>query len=201
MKLNKKKLMLAAAALLLILVVSLVSGQGFVDTLLDFAGIGGYEDQTDLPNKPDTGTTDPDNSGSGSGSGQTGTTDKPGSGTESKLDENGKYYSAEDVGRYLYEYGKLPANFITKTEARKLGWEGGSVEKFKPGYAIGGDTFANREGTLPKADGRKYFECDIDTNGSKPRGTKRIVYSNDGLIYYTDDHYETFTLLYGGASK
>ena len=86
MKLNKKKLMLAAAALLLILVVSLVSGQGFVDTLLDFAGIGGYEDQTDLPDKPDTGTTDPDNSGSGSGSGQTGTTDKPGSGTESKLD-------------------------------------------------------------------------------------------------------------------
>ncbi len=197
MKLNKKKLTLAAAALLLILVVSLVSGQGFVDTLLDFAGIGGYEDQTDLPDDPNSGIADPDNSGSG----QTGTTDKPDSGNATKLDENGKYYSAEDVSRYLHEYGKLPGNFITKTEARKLGWEGGSVEKFKPGYAIGGDTFANREGTLPKADRRKYFECDIDTNGSKPRGTKRIVYSNDGLIYYTDDHYETFTLLYGGAAK
>lgn len=113
------------------------------------------------------------------------------------IDENGWYYSAEDVSLYLYTYGKLPENFITKDEARELGWEGGSVEKYAPGYAIGGDKFGNREGLLPKASGRIYYECDIDTDGSNSRGAKRIVFSNDGLIYYTDDHYESFTLLYG----
>lgn len=117
------------------------------------------------------------------------------------LDEDGFYYTKEAVSRYLNEHGHLPPNFITKADARDLGWEGGSVEAYKPGYAIGGDTFANREGLLPKANGRIYYECDIDTNGGKPRGSKRIVYSNDGLIFYTDDHYETFTQLYGGDSQ
>jgi hypothetical protein len=113
------------------------------------------------------------------------------------IDEDGWYYSSEDVSLYLYTYGRLPENFITKDEARELGWEGGSVEKYAPGYAIGGDKFGNREGLLPKASGRAYYECDIDTNGANSRGAKRIVFSNDGLIYYTDDHYESFTLLYG----
>ena len=113
------------------------------------------------------------------------------------IDEDGWYYSSEDVAFYLYTYGKLPGNYITKDEARKLGWEGGSVEKYAPGCAIGGDTFGNREGLLPKASGRVYYECDIDTDGANSRGAKRIVFSNDGLIYYTDDHYESFTLLYG----
>lgn len=113
------------------------------------------------------------------------------------LDEEGWYYSAEDVSLYLCTYGCLPENFITKNEARDLGWEGGSVEEYAPGCAIGGDKFANREGLLPKADGRQYYECDIDTNGKTSRGAKRIVYSNDGLIYYTEDHYESFVLLYG----
>lgn len=116
---------------------------------------------------------------------------------EPEIDEYGWYYSAEDVALYLYIYGHLPENFITKDEARDLGWEGGSVEKFAPGYAIGGDKFGNREGILPKAKGRQYYECDIDTDGRNSRGAKRIVFSNDGLIYYTDDHYESFTLLYG----
>jgi len=113
------------------------------------------------------------------------------------INEDGWYYSSEDVSLYLYTYGKLPENFITKDEARELGWDGGSVEKYAPGYAIGGDIFGNREGLLPKASGRVYYECDIDTNGADSRGAKRIVFSNDGLIYYTDDHYESFTLLYG----
>jgi len=113
------------------------------------------------------------------------------------IEEDGWYYSASDVSLYLHCYGRLPDNFITKDEARKLGWEGGSVEEYAPGYAIGGDQFGNREGLLPKADGRQYYECDIDTNGAESRGAKRIVYSNDGLIYYTPDHYESFTLLYG----
>ena len=113
------------------------------------------------------------------------------------IDEDGWYYSVEDVSLYLYTYGHLPENFITKNDARDLGWEGGSVEKFAPGFAIGGDKFGNREGLLPSAPGRTYYECDIDTNGENSRGAKRIVFSNDGLIYYTDDHYESFTLLYG----
>ena len=107
------------------------------------------------------------------------------------------YTSAEDVAAYLNEYGELPDNFMTKDEARKLGWDGGSLEKYAPGMAIGGDKFGNYEGILPKAKGRQYYECDIDTIGADSRGAKRLVYSNDGLIYYTEDHYETFELLYG----
>ncbi len=113
------------------------------------------------------------------------------------LSEDSSYYSKEEVASYIHIYKKLPPNFITKSEAGELGWEGGSVEKYLDGAAIGGDVFGNREGLLPKADGRIYYECDIDTNGKNSRGAKRIVFSNDGLIYYTNDHYESFTLLYG----
>ena len=117
--------------------------------------------------------------------------------TEALLDIDGWYYSAEDVALYLVTYGELPSNFITKKEARELGWDGGSVQRYLEGAAIGGDKFGNREGILPKASGRQYYECDIDTDGQNSRGAKRIVYSNDGLIYYTEDHYESFILLYG----
>ena len=117
--------------------------------------------------------------------------------TEQKLDKNGTYTSKEDVALYIHQYGELPQNFITKAEAQKLGWTGGSLEKYAPGKCIVGDNFGNYEGLLPKKSGRKYTECDIDTLGASSRGAKRIVFSNDGLIYYTDDHYATFTLLYG----
>ena len=113
------------------------------------------------------------------------------------LDAKGSYTSAEDVALYLVTYGRLPDNFITKDEARDLGWEGGSLEPYAPGMCIGGDRFGNYEGLLPKKKGRSYTECDIDTLGARSRGAKRLVFSNDGLIYYTDDHYESFTLLYG----
>lgn len=111
--------------------------------------------------------------------------------------EDGSYTTKEDVSVYLYTYGHLPDNFITKDEARALGWEGGGLEEVAPGKCIGGDRFGNYEGLLPKADGRKFTECDIDTLGQDSRGPKRIVFSNDGLIYYTEDHYESFELLYG----
>jgi len=117
--------------------------------------------------------------------------------TEAPIDENGTYTSKDDVALYIHTYGHLPSNFMTKSEARKKGWEGGSLEDYFPGCSIGGDVFGNREGILPTRKGRTYYECDIDTKGKKSRGAKRIVFSNDGLIYYTDDHYETFTLLYG----
>ena len=116
------------------------------------------------------------------------------------IDEDGVYTTKDDVAMYLHTYGHLPSNFITKKEAEKLGWSGGSLEPYAPGKCIGGSHFGNYEGILPEKDGRSYTECDIDTLGADKRGAKRIVFSNDGLIYYTEDHYETFELLYGEES-
>ncbi len=110
----------------------------------------------------------------------------------SPIDEDGVYTSKDDVALYLYTYGHLPQNFITKNEARDLGWSGGGLEPYAPGCCIGGDRFGNYEGILPKG---TYHECDIDTLGASSRGSKRIVWS-DTAIYYTDDHYNTFTKLY-----
>ena len=116
------------------------------------------------------------------------------------IDEDGVYTTKDDVALYLHTYGHLPSNFITKKQAEKLGWSGGSLEPYAPGKCIGGSHFGNYEGILPEKDGRSYTECDIDTLGADKRGAKRIVFSNDGLIYYTEDHYETFELLYGEES-
>lgn len=110
------------------------------------------------------------------------------------LDEYGVYDSKEDVALYIVTYDRLPSNYITKKEAKKLGWSGGSLEEYAPGKCIGGDYFGNYEGNLPEDN--EYHECDIDTLGKKSRGAKRLVYSDDGYIYYTEDHYETFELLY-----
>jgi len=117
---------------------------------------------------------------------------------ENKIDKDGQYTSKEEVALYLHTYGELPSNFITKEEAKKRGWiaSENNLGKVCPGCSIGGDSFGNREGLLPKKSGRKYYECDIDFSGKK-RNAKRIVFSNDGLIYYTDDHYKSFELLYG----
>lgn len=127
---------------------------------------------------------------------QTQATDEP-QAAQAAIDEAGSYTSKEDVSLYLYTYGQLPKNFITKTEARALGWSGGGLDGYAYGKCIGGDRFGNNEGLLPEAAGRKYFECDIGTLHEDSRGPRRIVFSNDGLIYYTEDHYESFDLLYG----
>lgn len=111
------------------------------------------------------------------------------------LDPNGTYDSKKDVALYIHLYGRLPSNYITKKQAERLGWDGGSVERYAPGKCIGGDRFYNNEGLLPK--GHTYYECDIGTLGKSSRGAQRIVYSSDGLIYYTSNHYKSFTLLYG----
>ncbi len=115
---------------------------------------------------------------------------------EPALDEHGAYTTRNDVALYIHLYGRLPENFITKKQAQELGWNGGSLEPYAEGRCIGGSRFGNYEGLLPEKDGRVYTECDIDTLGADSRGAKRIVFSNDGLIYYTDDHYKSFTLLY-----
>lgn len=115
-----------------------------------------------------------------------------------KIEETGTYTSKEEVAAYLHTYGHLPDNFITKKQAKALGWVSseGNLGKVAPGKSIGGDYFGNFEGNLPEKKGREYHECDIDSSGGY-RGAKRIVFSNDGLIYYTEDHYKTFVLLYG----
>lgn len=115
---------------------------------------------------------------------------------EAVPDEDGVYTSKEELALYIHTYGHLPSNFITKDEARAAGWSGGSLEPYCPGKCIGGDRFGNREGLLPAEKGRVWRECDVNTLGARSRGAERIVYSNDGLIYYTGDHYESFQQLY-----
>lgn len=117
---------------------------------------------------------------------------------EPLVQEDGEYTSKEEVALYIHLYNHLPDNFITKKEAKKLGWESkeGNLGEVAPGKSIGGDYFGNYEELLPEEDGRDYYECDIESDGGY-RGAKRIVFSNDGLIYYTEDHYESFELLYG----
>ena len=109
------------------------------------------------------------------------------------LDQHGVYDSKDEVAAYLYTYGELPENYMTKKEARELGWNGGSLERYAPGMCIGGDRFGNYERVLPTD--QEYHECDIDTLGSSSRGAKRLVYSEDD-IFYTEDHYGSFEQLY-----
>ena len=117
-----------------------------------------------------------------------------------KIAEDGEYTDKDSVALYIHTYGHLPSNYITKDEARDAGGDSqkGNLSEVCPGKSIGGDRFGNYEGLLPKKKGRSYTECDIDYNPKKgSRGRKRIVFSNDGLVYYTEDHYESFELLYG----
>ena len=114
------------------------------------------------------------------------------------VEEDGSYTSKEQVAAYISQFGKLPGNYITKEQARKLGWVSsrGNLSQVAPGKSIGGDRFGNYEQLLPVKKGRRYFECDIDYHGGR-RNAKRIIFSSDGLIYYTEDHYNTFELLRG----
>lgn len=108
------------------------------------------------------------------------------------VEEDGVYTDKEHVAAYIIKYKKLPQNYITKAEAQKLGWpKQGSLDKVAPGRSIGGDTYGNREGLLPKG---HWKECDIGyVKGS--RNSRRIVFSSSGEIYYTKDHYASFQRL------
>lgn len=133
--------------------------------------------------------------------------DHSGSGDETyyetlEIDKDASYDTKDEVCAYLVQFHSLPSNYMTKKEARKQGWEGGALNQVIAGRCIGGDVFGNYEGLLPEKDGRVYHECDIDTLTRSGRGARRIIYSGDDEneewnIYYTDDHYETFTLLWG----
>lgn len=112
--------------------------------------------------------------------------------TESRLDPNGSYTSKDDVALFIKTYGRLPNNFITKNQAENMYGKTNGLNKY--GKCIGGDRFYNREGKLPS--GYTYYECDIGTLYSSSRGAKRLVFTYSGIVYYTSDHYETFTRLY-----
>lgn len=114
-----------------------------------------------------------------------------------QVEHGSSYTSKEEVAAYLHEYGELPPNFISKTKAKRAGWvpSEGNLDEVCPGMSIGGSVFYNDDGKLPDAEGRTWHECDIDYHGGM-RGPERIVWSTDGLIYYTPDHYETFEQLY-----
>jgi len=113
------------------------------------------------------------------------------------IDEDGHYTSKDEVALYIHTYGRLPGNYIRKNDAMDLGWDAskGNLWDVTDEMSIGGDRFGNREGLLPDESGRQWYEADIDYEGGY-RNALRIVYSSDGLIYYTDDHYESFEKLY-----
>lgn len=113
------------------------------------------------------------------------------------VEEDGWYTSKDEVALYIHTYGRLPGNFISKTKARDRGWVAseGNLDEVCPGMSIGGSRYYNDDGELPDKRGRQWTECDINYHGGF-RGAERIVFSSDGLIYYTADHYETFERLY-----
>ena len=118
--------------------------------------------------------------------------------TNSGVTQGQSYSTKDEVAAYIHQFNELPPNYLTKDEAEALGWDNaeGNLWEVTDGMSIGGDFFGNREGLLPKKSGRTYYEADIDYDGGF-RGAERIVFSNDGLIFYTDDHYESFEQLYG----
>ncbi|MBE6005805.1 MAG: hypothetical protein E7238_01355 [Sarcina sp.] len=160
----------------------------------DQEGGDGEEYTAEEGDSDGSGYQEDDSSGQEEGSSEEKSYEEQYSGSGGQIDENGIYTTAEDVALYIHTYGRLPGNFMTKKEARNKGWSGGSLEKYAPGMCIGGDRFGNYEKVLPEG---RYRECDINTLGKKKRGAERLIYSDDGRIYYTSDHYETFTLLYG----
>lgn len=121
-----------------------------------------------------------------------GLADKPEQKTSS-----GPIIEPQAIADYLFEHGKLPDNFITKKEAQALGWDSSCnyVSDIAPGKSIGGDRFGNYEGQLPSKKGRQWYEADCYYTKGR-RNACRILYSSDGLVYYTDDHYETFTQMF-----
>lgn len=107
------------------------------------------------------------------------------------IDENGEYTTAADVAAYIHKYHKLPPNYVSNSEAENLGWKRSECPA-EYGIMIGGRRFQNREKLLPKDD---YYECDVDYNGDR-RGVNRLIYTRDGTVYHTEDHYRSFEQLY-----
>jgi len=118
--------------------------------------------------------------------------EKPGTAGEQEKED--PIISPQGIADYIFEHGELPPNFITKKEAMALGWQKKykTVAQAAPGKSIGGDRFGNYQGKLPRKHGRTWYEADCNYISGN-RKEERIVYSSDGLVYYTGDHYQTFT--------
>ena len=114
---------------------------------------------------------------------------------DAEEEPEGPIIEPQAIANYLFKYGCLPDNFITKREAQELGWDRNYLSDVAPGMSIGGDHFGNYEGKLPRIKGRKYYEADCYYVSGR-RGPERIVYSNDGHVWYTEDHYNTFVELF-----
>jgi chromosome segregation ATPase len=112
------------------------------------------------------------------------------------------YTSFDGVASYIHKYGKLPDNYITKGQAEVAGWSPGkNVNYFTPGKSLGGDIFLNLPDRttgirpLPSKESRIWYEADINyTEGTRKNFSERILYSNDGLIYKSHNHYEDLPL-------
>lgn len=117
--------------------------------------------------------------------------------TDELMVEYGYDYSTpEEVALYLHAFEELPPNFFTKKEARSYGWDSGyDLWGVAEGMSIGGDRFGNYEGLLPDAEGRQWYECDVNYYGGH-RGAERLLFSNDGMICYSGDHYNSYEVLY-----
>ena len=115
------------------------------------------------------------------------------------VEYGGKYTDPHEVALYLHCFEELPSNFITKSDAKALGWvnKEGNLWDVTDRKSIGGDHFYPREDQIPEILGVECWECDVNYNG-RFREAERLVFSRDGKIYYTNDHYKTFTQLYDG---
>ncbi|ROR15068.1 ribonuclease domain-containing protein [Erwinia sp. JUb26] len=111
----------------------------------------------------------------------------------SQTDDINELTQQHRVANYLQQHQRLPDYYMRKSEARRQGWDPsrGNLCQVLPGRAIGGDRFSNREGGLPEKAGRKWFEADVNYQCGR-RGSDRMLWSSDGLIYVTRDHYRHF---------
>ena len=113
------------------------------------------------------------------------------------VEEDGEYTSMEEVSLYIHLYGHVPPNFVSKTKARRAGWiaDQGNLQDVLPGMSIGGGGWHNDERVMPGSPDDQWFECDIDYEGGY-RNAQRLVYSDNGMIFYTEDHYESFARIF-----
>ena len=165
------------------------------DDSSDVAGLDDEPSQTDANQQTGESSSDANQQSGASESNDQQVQDA--SSEELSVTENGTYTTKDEVALYIHMYGHLPSNFISKTKAKQAGWVAseGNLDEVCPGKSIGGSQFYNDDGLLPEASGRTWKECDINYHGGY-RGAERIVFSNDGLIYYTGNHYSSFERLY-----
>lgn len=95
---------------------------------------------------------------------------------------------------WLIRFKHLPSYYISQEDAANLGWEAklGNLSNVAPGKMLAKGIYQNRNGHLPQESGRIWYEADINYK-SGWRNDQRILYSNDGLVFVSYDHYQTFT--------